>query len=429
MEYDVVIVGTGIGGITAAISAAREGCRVLLIEKNKEIGGISVHSPVGLICKFWDKNKVPVVKGIHEELFPEAYEILKKDSNLVPVYDEKKLLERYKSLLSAENNINIFVNTKVVDLCIAGRTITTVSLDGQHRGIIKGKVFIDATGDGNLAAMAGAEYSIGRPEDNKTMSATLVFKLSGFDKFLLRNPDIMSWNGIRGLREELSGYFIELKNKGGTSNSRESILCFPYSDGKSLLFNSTALINVDFTNESNIKEAYAEGKKQIYELLQAITKHPAFANSNIDFIADKLGIREGRRILGDYVLTGDDCINEARFHDMVAASAYDVDIHDPDGIGKTHFGIPGSGYYHIPYRSLIAKDFDNLLLSSRCISGDFVAHSSYRVISSICGFAEACGIAASLFIKNLGDNLRNISAKEIRQVLKGKNQFVEEITE
>jgi len=427
--FDIVIAGAGIGGICAALSAAREHCRVLLIEKEDQVGGTGIFSPVGLICKFWDRDRNPVISGIHKELFSEIYASLDRVNERVPVYDETILLKRYLELLRAEKTLTVWTGTEVVRAETHNGKIQTIFTTGKYRFAVGAKVFLDATADGNLSALAGAEFLKGRPGDGRMMSATLTFKMSGFDKSKITEPDINSWRGIRGLREELDVYYRQMKARGETENLRDSVLCFPYPRGDALLFNSTAILDADPTEPESVRKAMKEGKKQIRELAAAIRKHPAFTDAKIDFISKKLGIREGRRITGDYILTGGDCLSQARFNDMIAAGAYDIDIHNPDGGSAIPAAIPGTGYYHIPYRCIIAKNFSNLLLSSRCISGDFEAHSSYRVMSNISGFAQAAGAAAALTVTGGFEDVRQVPASKIRYVLKRSGQFTEGDTE
>ena len=125
------------------------------------------------------------------------------------------------------------------------------------------------------------------------------------------------------------------------------------------------------------------------------------------------------------MLTGEDCLAEARFDDAVAAGAYDIDIHDPDGASSTLRNIPNTQYYHIPYRSLIARGHTNLLLGSRCISGDFEAHSSYRVMSCLTGVGQAAGSAAALAAQHAGGAVREIPASWIRYRLQDAGQWIE----
>ncbi|TXK84545.1 FAD-dependent oxidoreductase [Paenibacillus sp. N3.4] len=399
-DYDVIVVGAGVGGICAALATARMRSKVLLIEQMNEIGGTGVHSAVSLVCKFRDYSGRVINNGIHRELFPSAYRHigLFGEEEMVPTYDEGELKATYEALLEAETTLTVWTGTTVKRVYVEDGTIESLLLDGNRQEIVRGVVFLDATADGNLSALAGAEYRIGRELDGRMQSATVTFKLSGFDPELLRIPAFTTWGGIRSLRQELTVIYQRMKEEGRTSNTRLSVLCFPYPDGKALLFNSTAVTEVDPTSEDLIKSGMKEGIKQAGELVEAIRQHPAFCEAQVDFMASKLGVREGRRVTGDYVLTEEDCLSAKTFDDMVAACAYELDIHDPLGGGAKLVPIGGAGYYHIPYRSIIAKGFSNLLLSSRCISGTHEAHSSYRVMSGISAIGEAAGTAAAIMV-------------------------------
>ncbi|GAA3399727.1 FAD-dependent oxidoreductase [Paenibacillus hodogayensis] len=429
-SYDIVIVGAGVGGICAALAAARLRRSVLLLEEMEEIGGTGVHSAVSLICSFRDKNGRPINNGIHRELFPQAYTESKglfEADETVPTYDEKQLKDAYADLLRKEPRIAVRTGSRVTGVAAeSGRIVSVrVETNGGETYEADGSVFLDATADGNLSALAGAEFELGREGDGKMQTATVTFKMIGFDPALLHKPDVTTWSGIRSLREELTTYYKQLKEEGGTRNSRPSVLCFPYPDGKGILFNSTAVTDVDPTNAASVAAGMKEGVEQAQQLASAIKRHPAFAAAEVEYIAPKLGVREGRRIVGDYVLTADDCLSGRAFDDMVAACAYSIDIHDPLGGGAMLVKIGGSGYYHIPYRSLIAKGWSNLLLSSRCISGTHEAHSSYRVMSGVSAIGEAAGTAAALAVWAKADDVRDVPAAQIRYVLQAGGQFVE----
>ena len=138
-----------------------------------------------------------------------------------------------------------------------------------------------------------------------------------------------------------------------------------------------------------------------------------------------LGIREGRRVVGDYILTGEDCLGEARFDDMVAACNYDLDIHNPKGDGGEMIKIPNSGYYHIPWRCLYSKDLSNLALASSCISGTHEAHSSYRVMCPLGSVGQAAGIASAYMAQSGIPSLREVDAAVIRYLMQEQDCFVE----
>ena len=420
----VVVVGAGAGGICAAIAAARAGAPVVLIERDEQVGGTGVHSPVGLICQFYDKSGRAINEGLHRELVPRGYEWSGRfnPDDIVPNYDERELLACYQRLLAAEPRIQVLTGCEVVAATREGGRIAAVELADGRR--IAGQAFIDGTADGNLAALAGAEWQKGRTGDSRMQTATLTFKIAGIDPSRLAEPDIRTWRGIRSLRAELLPYFQALLASGRTDNLRRSILCFPYDDGRSILLNSTAVADVDPTDPESLQRGMDVGQAQVEALAGALLQHPALAQARVEFVSKKLGIREGRRVMGDYLLTVDDVMGEARFDDMVAACAYGIDIHDPQGAPGGVRNIPGSGYYHIPYRSLRARPLENLLLGSRCISGTHEAHSSYRVIAGVTAIGQAAGAAAAL-AAGRGGRVRAVDAEEIRWVLAAQGQFVE----
>jgi hypothetical protein len=182
---------------------------------------------------------------------------------------------------------------------------------------------------------------------------------------------------------------------------------------------------VDPTRPETVAAARKEGERQVKEIVGVLRRHSAFAEAEMDFVATKLGVREGRRVMGDYLLTAEDCLKPARFDDMVAACAYMIDIHNPTGDDTHMERIPAPGYYHIPYRCLIARGHKNLLLGSRCISGTHEAHSSYRVMAPLSAIGQAAGVAAALTCRAGKPDVRAIPATAIRWVLREQEQFVE----
>lgn len=427
-SYDVVVAGAGVGGISAAVSAARGGARVALLEAAPEIGGTGVHSPVGLVCTWFDRTGRFINKGIFEEILPYLYDRESLEKGVVQTYDEGELKEAYLRLLGAEFRLDVLTSSAVAAVATAGGVVDKVQTTAGRE--FNAAVFVDSTADGNLAALAGAEFQKGRGIDGGMQPCTLTFRVDGvdFSAFGLdpRQPDWIRWNNLHRIEDGLLPYYHHLRMAGGTSNPRENILCFPDRRGRSLLFNQTRIAGVDPTDAGSVRGAMEEGRKQIREFWEAVRSHSAFAGDVRVAISEKLGIREGRRIVGDYQLTAEDCLGEARFGDMVAACGYALDIHDPSGTGGTSIReIPGSGYYHIPYRCLMARGFSNLLLGSRCISGTHEAHSSYRVMPPISAIGQAGGTAAALAVRLSCADIREVDAPWIRHELEKAGQFVE----
>lgn len=422
-SHEVVVVGGGIGGICAAVAAARAGARTLLLERAPQVGGTGVHSPVALICRFWDSHRRPINSGLHRELFPWVYpDQGGRPWERVPVYDEDDLSRRYRALLGATPGLQILTSAPVDSIDVNGSRVARLR---TPHGPVSASVYIDATANGNLSALAGAATELGRTADGLMQPATLTFKVTGFDLDHLSHLDLLSWDGIRALRRELLPYYLELKARGETSNPRDEMLCFPYPDGRALLFNQTRINGVDPTNPASLAAAREEGEKQVLECFRAIRRHPAFHHARLAAVSSELGIREGRRVVADYMLTASDCLTCARFDDMVAACAYSIDIHDPTGGGTRLQDPPPPGYFHIPYRSLCARDRTNLLLGSRCIGGSHEAHSAYRVMSCVSSIGQAAGVAAALAARLADGDVRAISAARIRHVLATQGQFVE----
>jgi hypothetical protein len=425
LQSEIVVVGGGVGGVCAALASARQGADTLLLERAEQLGGTGVHSPVGLVCQFFDRSGRAVNTGIHRELFPDAYAWNGRfdDQDPVPVYDERDLAERYRRLCAAEPRLRVLTRAEVAAARRDGARIDHLVLtDGRK---IVGQHYLDATADGNLSVIAGAEFQKGRPGDGAMMTATLTFRLNGIRRDLLRRPDILTWGGIRSLRAELDPFYKEIKAKGQTTNLRAGVLCFPCPGGDGLLFNSTAVAGVDPTLPGSVETGRQVAEIQALDLIAAVRRHPALAASELAFLSPWLGIRESRRVMGDHLLTEEEIMAEARFDDMVAACAYGIDIHDPLGGKARLVEIPGTGYYHIPWRCLLAKGLDNLALGSRCISGDTSAHSSYRVMSGVSAIGQAAGTGAALAARGGRRSLREVPAAEIRGALRAAGQFVE----
>ncbi|MBR6768873.1 MAG: FAD-dependent oxidoreductase, partial [Clostridia bacterium] len=139
--------------------------------------------------------------------------------------------------------------------------------------------------------------------------------------------------------------------------------------------------------------------------------------------AAEIGVRESRMIVGDYVLTEQDCRNCVKFEDAIAACNYDIDIHNPEGTGTSHYYFPAGAYYTIPYRSLIPSGVSNLLVAGRCISSDHGAQASYRIMPVVCCIGEAAGVAISLAVKH-NSTVREVNISELQSILKQNGAYI-----
>lgn len=435
--FDVVVVGAGIGGISAAVASSRCGAKTILVDANKQLGGTGVYSPLGIVCGLGPTSDFWVNEGILKDFFPHLWNGERFPKTL-SYYNERELARQYELVTSAEPNLVVWRESILTDdvHLVAEKTIGSIVVTSCGESCrVKGNVFVDGTADGNLAALAGAEFQVGRSRDGKLQPCTLTFVVRNVDvnalglagaggaPFAVRdNDDKKILSDALGLDEA----WQRLKREGRTSNPKNQdwVLFFPSRDGRTLVFNHSRVVDINPLVPGDVERGREAGAQQVREFWDEIKSHPALRGATME-VSAQLGVREGRRIIGDYVLTQEDCLGEARFEDMVAACCYSIDIHDPEGGGTVLREIPGSGYYHIPYRCLRARGWSNLLLGSRCLSGTHEAHSSYRVMSPLSAVGQACGVASALMVLTGRSTAADVPAAQIRQVLHEQGQFTE----
>ncbi len=446
---EILVVGAGVGGVTAAVAAAREGASVLLVEKSEAIGGTGVHAYPGLITRHWADDGTYINDGLHRRFFPESYEagveaVLKlwgaetdpdrrrHLNELTPMltYESEALAARYEAALREQPTLEVRTHTSVEAVERDGGKITSVTLQtstGERETVHPG-IVIDATFNAHVADLADADSTIGAPGDpGELQPATLIFTLENVDyaKFDLGGWPLLSAKVFMEIMRQLGPIYRELRESGGTRNPRENVLLFVRRDMRSALMNQTRVFGVHPDDAEGIAHAKAEAESQVHEFVEGMRgRHPAFANVTLGQVATRLGLRDGRRVVGDHVLTGEECIAGARFPDMVAACANFIDIHstraDRKDIARS---IGNGGYFHIPYRCLTPRGLDNLLIASRAISCDFEAHGATRVMAPLCAYSEAAGIAAAM-AASPGDTGK-VDVGMLQDRLRKHGQFIE----
>ena len=292
--------------------------------------------------------------------------------------------------------------------------ITSVSVATKSGEVkIEADYFIDATGDAQLTYLAGCPTILGRPEDSLCQPMTLCFRLG--------NVDVKRFEASN--RRMQSAYKKSLA-KGEFINPREDILFFKTPIPNVLHFNTTRVVKKNPTNAEDVTAAEILARKQVYEIYDFMKKHAdGLENSFLMMTAAEIGVRESRMIVGEYVLTEDDCRAFTKFDDSVAACNYDIDIHNPEGSGTSHYYFPEGKYYTIPYRSLIPKGMDNLLVAGRCISSDHGAQASYRIMPTVCSIGEAAGCALGMAAKG-HQSVREVNVRELQEALKNNGAFI-----
>lgn len=412
-KYDIAVIGGGFAGVAAALAAAREGARVIIIEKSNCLGGAAVNCLVNPFMSYSTRinnNTVALSAGI----FKTINERLEERHALCGGSFLEEELKYILNEMVAEANIDLLFHAYLCraqkdDLRVQSVTVATRS--GEMT--VNADYFIDATGDAQLAYLADCPTVLGREQDHLCQPMTLCFRLGNVDveKFLASFDKLK----LEYEKARVAGEFI---------NPREDILVFKTLVPNVLHFNTTRVVKKNPTVPEEVTEAEVIARRQVYEVYDFMKKHAdGLENSFLMMTAAEIGVRESRMIVGDYVLTEKDCKGCTKFEDAIAACNYDIDIHNPEGSGTSHYFFAQGEYYTIPYRSLIPKNADNILVAGRCISSDHGAQASYRIMPTVCCIGEAAGTAVGLASKE-GKSVREVDIQKLQQSLKKNQAFI-----
>lgn len=383
-HFEVIVAGGGPAGIAAAVSAARSGVRVLLLEGHGCLGGVWTAGALTIILDAENKS------GIMAELY-QRLEAAGGRSTLPRNRYDVEVMKFVLDEICEEAGVEVRLHTQVTAAhCEQGvlSSIETHSKSGCERW--SGKVFIDCTGDGDLGALAGNGFEMGHPDTGEVQPMSLMAIVTGLASPEI-DPYVVESNGVYSdSPKELLCAAIE---SGGHSPSYQSPSFFRiHPDVYGLMTNHQYSVRCD--DAAAISRATREARAEIHKIVAALRKHGgAFESMRLVATAEQIGVREGRRLSGLYRLTAQDLIRGARFEDAIARATFCVDVHstNPES-GKSYDSAGVSAQpYDIPLRSLIAKDVDGLLMAGRCISGDFWAHASYRVTGNAVAMGEAAG--------------------------------------
>ena len=390
-KYDVAIAGGGVSGVAAAVTAARRGSRVILIEGCGCLGGALTAGLVPNMSLDRDGKG-----GFVEEFFmfmddhgftcPRRGPLTDENGELIPggvvSPDGAKV---FFDRVCAEAGVTVLFHSCVAGVRMDGRRIEEL-LIGTECGAasVRAELYVDATGKGTLSLLAGCRGEFGHPDDHHPQPATLGYMMSG-----LGFPESTIDKAAYG--EELAAAGLHLANK------RPCALRLP--DLHNCLLWTNYEYDVDTRDILGISRAAQHAHIEALETAEAHRRIPGHAGAKLGTLAGHLGIREGYRIAGEYRLTLDDLLKGAHFADGVCLVNFVVDVHKTTAGGDPHTArryrvLP----YHIPYRALVPLDVDDLLLCGRLLSGDFFAHASYRVICNMMAVGEAVGFAAHTLV-------------------------------
>lgn len=391
-SFDVIVCGGGPTGIAAAIAAARRHKRVLIVEAYGFFGGMWT---MGMVSPFFDQENKG---GICREIVS-AIDARKKSVQNGPgmwVFDVEEMKLLLDEMIEKEQ-ISILFHTQVVAPVLSGDTIQGVIVENKGgRSAYLAQIVIDCTGDGDVAARAGAPVQIGN-ERGAVQPMTLMFRISNHDYIqdYYNYPHYADNELIHRIDDELARRGIRDYD---FNYRRPCVLKVP--GAHTSICQSVHIRNRLSTDPEDLTQAELEGRREVQRLVRLLRLLPQFEHVQLDVTGPHIGIRESRRIIGEYILSEDDIRQSRKFEDGICNTSYWVDIHQTDGVDQLHQeGSVLAPDYQIPYRSLVPLKVEGLLVAGRCISGTEYAMASYRVTGDCVAMGQAAGVAAALCVE------------------------------
>lgn len=430
---DVLVVGGGPSGISAAIGAARAGANTIIIEKFGCLGGVI--TTVGMETLGWYRYEGTVDSvGIGSEMEKIAE---KMGGTIKWPYNDSQCLDAdfFKVVadkLIEDNGVKCILHCYAVDAIIENKVIKGIITESKSgRMVINAERVIDCTGDADIAHFSGVKYRVNRVKDR--MAVTTVFNCAGVnkDKFLeyaeLVKRTYKDWGGDwtqqttekeKELRTPFLGSEFEKAVKEGTISADHIDISGSWSAlsdaGEATNLNLAHMKGYDSTNVNDLTRAEIEGRKKAMAALLALKTHvPGFENAKLRNFGMTIGTRDSRKIIAEYNLTKHDVMEQGRFEDSIGIFPEFID-------GYNVLILPTSGrYFHVPYRCMVPIEIDNLLVAGRCVSGDNISHAAMRNMMACTVTGQGAGVASAISIKentvSRNVNIRNVQQELIRQ--------------
>lgn len=399
-EVDVLVAGGGPAGVAAAIAAARSGARTLLIEQRGFLGGMGTVALVPAFCPYSDGEKA-VVRGIGLELLermkagcePEFRERFGAELDWVPI--DPEVLKRVYDEAVAESGAEVLLHTIASQTVMdeTGRRIDgVVIVNKSGRSLIRAGTVIDTTGDADLAALAGAPFHKGG-EGGDLQAATMCYLLANVDRKRFEQYRIES-----GDTDQIHQAVQQAQADGKLPQGRDSVSGLSWVADYLVGVNFGHVFGIDGSRAEDLTRGAVEGRKLVRRQLEFFRAYvPGFEQAHLVSTGEQIGIRETRRIVGDYVLTQEDFMNMASFADDIARNSYFIDIHMARSSGAMHIHhLPPGKSHGVPYRCLLPVGLDNVWVAGRAASSDRVVQGSLRVMPNCFAMGQAAGMAAAM---------------------------------
>lgn len=437
-HVDVLVVGGGSAGIAAAIGARENDAETLLVEANPMVGG-ELRSGLPILGRLTARGD-RIVGGVLDELLEgcrslDGYAGDACDYRLTwATCVDPDVMQLVVTETLARYGVDVRVGTLATEVVVDGESVTGVVLtDGDGRTLVTADAVVDCTGDGSVAVQAGADFAAGGA-DGEFQPVSLVFQVAGVDfddylAFVRDNPGefILAENPVypdsaaecaRQVHDDGAPFFTALHAGGDLLGSAiDAGDVFPttaiYASTTSLAaqavtLNATRVADLDPTDPGAVSAALTTLTDQVGQCLRFLTDAvPGFGSAHLAGVAPRIGVRESRRVVGEYVLTGDDVVAGRSFETAVARGAHHVDLHG-SGTDQTRVPVADGGSYDIPYECLVPAGLENVLVAGRCLSADREAFGSARVIAQCVGTGQAAGAAAAMCAECGRDDVRDV---------------------
>lgn len=437
---EVIVCGGGCAGVVAAIASARNGVKTILVEKTSIVGGTATNGLVGPFMTCFDPSgKQQIIKGIFNEIIERMEEkggavhpsktgavsnygcyIKLRHNNVTPFHPETLKMVLLEMLVEA--GVECYLNTTILDVEKEGDRVTgIVAFDGNDLRLFEGKIIIDCTGDAFVNVKAGAACEM---EDVETglQPMTLFFWIYNADdekieEFLSQDEET---------RYLPYHHIIEKARQEGKFNiNRNKIGMYHMVNPGEWRLNTTRIQGRNPVDSKDMNQAYMDGMRQVDFLMEFFKQLPGLENARLAQVGANVGVRESRRIIGEYILTEQDMIENTEFQDTIALCSYPVDLHPAKGAltgtsyKKEHTDV--ADVYEIPFRILLTRDLDNVLTAGRCVSATHEALGAIRIMPSVFAMAQAAGTAAALAVRS-DIKLKQLDTKRLQEILEEQGQ-------